>query len=64
MHTTTKKIWRTTSTNATKQKNIEFRVKTSQNTMFFVLFPANVSNFAQESKKAEFVHPLFLTNPA
>ena len=33
-----------------------------QNTMFFVLFPADVSNFAQESRKAEFVSSLFLTN--
>ena len=32
--------------------------------MFFVLFPVDVSNFAQESRKAEFVSSLFLTNSA
>ena len=52
------------SDNVLKHRYIVFRVKSPQNTMFFVLFPADMSNFAQKSRKAEFVRSLFLTNSA
>ena len=43
-------------------KSIVFVTKLNKALCFFILFSIDVSNFAQESRKAEFVSSLFLTN--